>query len=133
MMLVQTDKAIINPSKSAIGLKTAFNIFAKWGCSNEQMQSILRVSRAAFYKYREQPASARLNDDQLERISYILNIHGALRVVFSNPENVYGYMKMANDNSYFSGKSPLELISSGSFASLYEVFKQVDAMRSGQW
>ncbi|MFT5758643.1 MAG: hypothetical protein ACI9LM_003389 [Alteromonadaceae bacterium] len=132
-MLAQTEKVITNSSKSAVGLKTAFNILAKWQCSNEQMQHILRVSRAAFYKYREQPASARLSDDQLERISYILNIHATLRVVFSNSENVYGYMKMANGNPYFSGRTPLDIISSGSFASLYEVFKQVDVMRGGQW
>ncbi len=39
-----------------------------------------------------------------------LNIHQALRIVFENPANQYGFMKMKNHNPYFSGRSPLEVI-----------------------
>ncbi len=135
-MAAQTTKPLTQKpkaSKASVGLKAVFTIFAKWGCSNEQIQHILRISRAAFYKYREQPESARLSEDQLERISYVLNIHATLRMVFSNNENIYGYMKMPNHNPYFEGKAPLDIISSGSFGSLYEVFKRIDSMRGGQW
>lgn len=120
-------------SKASVGLKTVLNILAKWGCNNEQIQHIIKVSRAALYKYRDDPSSAKLSDDQMERLSYILNIHSSLRLVFSNPENVYGFMKMPNNNPYFEGRAPLDIISTGSFSSLYEVFKRVDTMRGGSW
>jgi hypothetical protein len=42
-------------------------------------------------------------------------------------------MAMKNNNPYFNGNSPLALISTGKFGTLYEVFKRIDAMRNGQW
>ncbi|GAA5135444.1 MbcA/ParS/Xre antitoxin family protein [Thalassotalea piscium] len=118
---------------NAAGLKAVLNIFKKWECSNEQIQKILSVSRAALHNYKHNPEKAKLTADQLERISYILNIHATLRTVFSNPENQYGFMKMPNNNPYFNGKTPLALIATGKFGILYEVFKRIDTMRGGAW
>lgn len=117
----------------ASGLKAALNILEKWGCNAEQMQAILRLPRATFYKYRSHPESARLDQDQLTRISYLLNIHQALRIVFDNPDNVYGFMTKRNHNAYFHGRAPLDVIGKGDFAALYETFKRVDHLRSGLW
>ncbi len=74
-----------------------------------------------------------LSDDQLERVSYLLNIHQALRIVFSNPANVSGFMGLKNHNDYFAGRTPLEIINSGKFGDLYEVARRVDALRGGLW
>lgn len=115
------------------GFKAALNILQKWGCNATQQQAILGLPKATYYKYRQKPEAAQLGSDQLERISYLLNIHASLSTLFENPENRYGFMAMNNHNPYFNGKSPLELISSGSFGALYETFKRVDAMRGGQW
>lgn len=117
----------------ANGLKAAFTILEKWDCSPEQAQAILRLPRATFYKYRSHPESARLDKDQLTRISYLLNIHQALRIVFDNPENVYGFMAKRNHNPYFNGRTPLEIIEGGDFAALYETFKRIDSLRGGLW
>jgi hypothetical protein len=46
-----------------------------------------------------------------KRLSLILNIHEALRLLFKNPLNVYGYMTMINNNTPFYGKQPVELAS----------------------
>lgn len=116
-----------------VGLKTALAIMEKWGCSADQQQAILRLPKATYYKYKSVPESARLDKDQLTRISYLLNIHQALRIVFENPENVYGFMRMQNHNPYFHGRAPLHVIESGDFAALYETFKRIDALRGGLW
>lgn len=115
------------------GLKTVFNILEKWGCSAEQVQAILRLPKATYYKYRSEPESARLDRDQLTRISYLLNMHQALRIVFENPENVYGFMGKRNHNPYFHGRAPLDVIAGGDFAALYETFKRIDTLRGGLW
>lgn len=117
----------------AAGLKTALAILDKWQCSAEQIQRILQISKAAYYKYRHDPACASLSQDQVERISYLLNIHASLRLLFDNPQNVYGFMSLPNNNPYFNGASPLQVISSGEFAALYETFKRIDALRGGMW
>lgn len=111
------------------GLKVAFNILDKWGCSPEQEQAILALKRSSYYTYRDNPNTARLSQDQIERISHVLNMHAALRLVFDNPENVYGFMAMPNHNAYFNGKTPLELIATGSFGALYEVSRRINALR----
>jgi len=119
--------------KSISGLKAAFNILDKWGCTADQAQAILRLPKATYYKYRNDPESARLDRDQLTRISYLLNMHQALRIVFENPENVYGFMRKRNHNPYFHGRAPLEVIESGDFATLYETFRRIDTLRNGLW
>lgn len=109
------------------------NILDKWGCSAAQKQAILGITKSSFHRYQKNPNTISLSSDQLERLSYLANIHQALRIVFSNPDNVYGFMGMTNNNPYFNGRTPLSIITTGSFGSLYEVFKRIDSMRSGQW
>lgn len=116
-------------SPELVAVRTAMKIMDKWGCSPEQQQNILQLPKATFYKYKGDANKASLSKDQLTRISYLLNIHAALRIVFSNPENVYGFMKMSNHNSFFNGSSPLSLIEDGDFGRLYEVAKRVDVLR----
>lgn len=119
---------------AAIGLKTAVSILDKWNTSTQVVQDVLRISRATYFKAKKGDLlEITLDDDQLDRISMIMNIHAALRIVFDNPENVYGFMSMANENVFFNGSTPLECIKSGSFMALYETFKRIDALRSAQW
>jgi len=131
MMAQQETVSSTKKNSDLIVIKAAFNILDKWQCTPEQQQNILQVSRAAFYKYHGDDASVSLSKDQRERISYLLNIHAALRIVFDNPANVYGFMRMTNHNPYFNGETPLNLISSGNFGVLYEVAKRIDALRGG--
>src|SRR5690606_1035940 len=75
------------------GLRAALNVLDKWGAASEQACRILRISRSTYTraKQRESAWSVGLDSDQLQRISMVLNIHAALRLIFDNPENVYGF------------------------------------------
>lgn len=84
-------------------------------------------------KQREAEWSVGLDSDQMQRISFVLNIHAALRMVFDNPENVYGFVTMANDNHFFNGRTPLEVMSQGDMISLYETYRRIDVLRGSQW
>lgn len=122
------------PAQAAqVAIGTALNIMDKWSCSEKEKMALLGVGRSTLHKYQAAPASARLSPDLLERISYLLNIHAVLRILFENPENVYGFMRMPNHNSFFNGKAPLELLSSGLVSSLYEVHRHLDGIRDGQF
>ncbi len=35
--------------------------------------------------------------------------------------------------SFFNGKTPLDIISTGLFGNLYEVYRRIDSMRNRQW
>jgi len=122
-----------NSNHAGIALKAVLNVFDKWGCSSTEKQAVLGMSSSSFFRNAKNPLNAKLSHDQVERISYVLNIHQALRLVFSNKENIYGFMRMENNNPYFNGNTPLSIIATGAFGALYEVFKRVDVMRGGQW
>ena len=116
-----------------VGLKVVLNILNKWQCSEAEKQALLGIKRSTLHKYQDDPQSARVTHDLSERVSYLLNIHHALRLLFSNPENVYGFVRLENQNPPFNGLTPLHFMQSGRCAALYEVFRHVDGLRGGQW
>lgn len=117
------------------GLRTALRILDKWDASSEQACRILRISRSTYTRAKQTGSewSVGLDMDQMHRISFVLNIHAALRTVFDNPDNVYGFPSMENDNEFFNGRKPLDIMSQGDIVSLYETFRRVDALRGAQW
>lgn len=117
------------------GLRTALRILDKWDASSEQACRILRISRSTYTRAKQTGSewSVGLDMDQMQRISFVLNIHAALRTVFDNPDNVYGFPSMNNDNEFFNGRKPLDIMAQGDFVSLYETFRRVDALRGAQW
>ncbi|MBC3335307.1 hypothetical protein HU732_03305 [Pseudomonas proteolytica] len=117
------------------GLRAAVSILEKWRASSDQACRILRISRSTYTRARQRYAawSVSLDADQMQRISFVLNIHATLRMVFDNPENVYGFPAMPNDNLFFNGRSPLEIMAQGDMISLYETFRRIDVLRGAQW
>lgn len=117
------------------GLRAAVGIIEKWAASSEQACRILRISRSTHTraKQRDPGWSVALDADQMQRISFVLNIHAALRLVFDNPDNVYGFPAMVNHNEFFNGRAPLEIMSQGDMISLYETFRRIDVLRGAQW
>ncbi|MEK1942083.1 MAG: antitoxin Xre-like helix-turn-helix domain-containing protein [Pseudomonas sp.] len=125
----------ISKTQGVIGLRAALNILEKWQASVEQVGQILRISRSTYTRARQGDSqwTVSLDADQLQRISLVLNIHAALRLVFDNPENVYGFVTMTNHNTFFSGRTPLAVMAQGDMIALYETFRRIDALRGGQW
>jgi len=116
-----------------VGLRTAAQIMERWNATQDDMARILRVSRSSINRAKSKLESITLDDDQLDRISYVLNIHAALRTLFDNPENVTGFMTMKNHNEFFNGRTPLEVIVNGGYVGLYETHRRIDALRGGMW
>lgn len=122
-------------SQCVVGLRAALNVLDRWKASSEQACRILRISRSTYTRARQGDAqwAIGLDFDQMQRISLVLNIHAALRLMFDNPENVYGFPAMENRNEFFNGRTPLEIMAQGDMISLYETFRRIDALRGAQW
>jgi uncharacterized protein (DUF2384 family) len=114
-------------------VSTALNIMDKWSCSEKEKMALLGIGRSTLHKYQAAPTSARLTPDLIERISYLLNIHAVLRILFENPENVYNFVRMPNKNPFFNGRAPIEILASGLVSALYEVHRHLDGIRDGQF
>jgi hypothetical protein len=134
-MAVPLKEQALTKAHCVTGLRAAVGILEKWNASSDQACHILRISRSTYTRARQHDPSwsVALDSDQMQRISFVLNIHAALRLVFDNPENVYGFPAMANHNEFFNGRSPLEIMAQGDMISLYETFKRIDVLRGAQW
>lgn len=110
--------------QSGVILRTALRILEKWKATTEQAISILRVSRSSISRI-QQGKGVELDCDQLERASIVLNCHASLRLVFDNPENVYGFVGMENHNDFFNGRKPLEIMAQGDLMPLLETYKRI--------
>ncbi|WP_460122990.1 antitoxin Xre-like helix-turn-helix domain-containing protein [Pseudomonas sp. S2_C03] len=134
-MAVALQPSAFTKNQCVTGLRAAVGILEKWRASSEQACRILRISRSTYTRARQHDPdwSVALDADQMQRISIVLNIHAALRLVFDNPENVYGFPSMNNDNEFFNGRSPLEIMAQGDMISLYETFRRIDVLRGAQW
>ncbi len=134
-MVAAPQTPTFSKEQCAAGLRVAVGILEKWRASGEQSCNVLRISRSTLARAKQSDSSWSLNldTDQMQRVSLVLNIHAALRLVFDNPENVYGFAQMANHNEFFSGRAPLDVMAQGDMISLYETFRRIDALRGAQW
>lgn len=95
--------------ENRIGLNAAIKIMTKWGCTTSEISDILTINKSLLQNQNSNK-DINLNNVQLNNISHILNIHAALRTIFSNPDNIYGFMSFKNHNKPFNGSSPLHYI-----------------------
>lgn len=90
-----------------VGMITAMRILEKWNCNQQQFQTLLMLPE----NYNDIDLEKMcFSQDQVERVSYILNIHAGLSTLFSNPENIYGFMNMVNYNEPFNGTKPIDIL-----------------------
>ncbi|USX37990.1 hypothetical protein NH673_06500 [Pseudomonas putida] len=116
----------------AVGLRAAIRIIDGWQATQSQARKILRISASTYQRARREGGFApRLDRDQQQRLGLVLGIHSALRKVFDNPENVRGFPRFQNENLFFEGRSPLEVISQGDMISLYETFRRIEQLQLG--
>lgn len=118
---------------SAVAVKTFGNIARAWGLDvREQRAALGNVSKQTLYNWRDRPERARLSDDQLDRVSYLLGIYKALHVLFTRPEQADSWIRRPNAAMPFGGKPAADLMFSGRIEDLIRVRRYLDAAR-GAW
>lgn len=108
-------------------IQSAVTILKKWGCITSQINDVLSLAKQGKNHKGSQTDNDPLSSIQLTRASYILTIDSLLRSTFTNPDNINGFMSMKNNNAYFSGKAPIELMEQNSGKDVEEVASQVIA------
>lgn len=111
------------------GMKAVFALAALWKLDNEQLRVLLgEPSERTLYNWKAGKV-ALPSRDTMSRIGYLLGIHRALRTLFSNPENVYGWVSRSNAD--LGGQSPLQRMLGGEVMDLAYVRQYLDALRGG--
>jgi hypothetical protein len=114
--------------KNAIALKAFFGITHQWRLTAEQERTLLGVPRATFYRWKQQQNGS-LAADTLERISYILGIYKALRILLPDLKSANQWIHKANSAPLFNGRCALEKLMKGHVIDLADVRRYLDAER----
>jgi uncharacterized protein (DUF2384 family) len=118
---------------SAPAVRAFVKIAAAWQMDlAEQRAALGGVSRQTIYNWREHPERARLSDDQLDRISYLLGVYKALQILFTRPEQADSWIRRPNSSVPFGGRPAADLLFSGRMLDLVRVRRYLDGAR-GAW
>lgn len=113
----------------ATALTAFFSITAAWGLTAEEERTLLgSPPRSTFFKWKSERAS-KLSSDTLERISYVMGIYKALRILLPTQEAAHAWVKKPNRGRGFGGKSALERMLAGRVIDLADVRRYLDAER----
>lgn len=131
MIPIQSSSKVDNEQVQT-AFKVVLNIFDKWQCTTEEALTLLGLKRSTWFKYKGSPEKASFSHDLIERISYILNIHAALRILFSKPESVYGWVRKPNKAPFYNGRSAMDIMMQGRVVDLWAIASRLNAERGGK-
>ncbi|MBV9112433.1 MAG: DUF2384 domain-containing protein [Hyphomicrobiales bacterium] len=122
---------------SAPALRTFLAIADLWGLSEEQRLLVLGLpSRSTYYNWcrlAREHGSFTLSVDTLTRISAVFGIHQALGILYPNERLGVAWLRGPHNAPVFGGRSPLDLVTSGSQDALLTVRRFLDGARGGQY
>lgn len=104
-------------------------LFAKWNVSDVDAAVILGGLAPKTFRRWKVGDYGRVNRDLADRMSNLLGIHKALRIIFSEP--VRGYEWVQADNKAFAGKSALTVLKQGGMEDIIRIRRYLDSLRGG--
>lgn len=120
---------------SGPGLRTFLKIADAWQLSELNRRRALGLpSRSTYHGWVAKVRGGNdimLSVDELTRISAVLGIYKALRILFPREEDASRWLRAGNNGVVFGGQTPLALIVSGPQDGLILVRRYLDAWRGG--
>ena len=121
--------APISDAEGAAMFRAVLNLFRLWGVPDEQAASLLDLPPRTYARWKAAGAG-RLGRDGKARLSNLMGIHKALRIIFLDPQRGYDWIKAPN--AAFGGRSALAVMLGGELTDLMRVRRYLDAER-GAW
>lgn len=116
---------------SGAAMRTFLNVAAAWRLTGEQQRALLGwPPESTFYKYKSGQIGA-LSYDTLMRISLVLGIYKALRILYPDKDLADRWVTLPNSNELFGGRPALELMMAAGIDGLFQVRRLLDARRGG--
>ena len=107
-----------------------FNIMAHWRIRDIDARLLLGGVSNGVYCSLKKGQERPLNEDKLTRISYLIGIHRALNIIYSE-ELADRWMRLPNNNRIFRGAPPLEYLVQGGIPAFVTLRKLLDARQDG--
>jgi hypothetical protein len=126
----EADAVEITDDEAAAMARAAVRLFARWGVTDAQAATLLGGLSPRSYARWKVGQTGRLGRDLRARLSNLMGIHKALRVIFNAPERGYAWVRRPNEA--FAGRSALGVMLGGELTDLMRVRRYLDAER-GAW
>jgi hypothetical protein len=120
--------APITDEEAAAMFRAAANLFRLWSVNDEQAAVLLDLPVRSYRRWKAGEIG-RIDRDRRARLSNLLGIHKALRIVFREPQRGYAWVQAANDA--FGGRTALNVMLGGELTDLMRVRRYLDAERGG--
>ena len=121
--------APITDEEAAAMFRATLTLFRHWDLLDEQAAMLLDLPVRTFRRWKA-GSPGRIDRDGKARLSNIMGIHKALRIIFSDPRRGYAWIKAPNDA--FANRSALDVMLGGELTDLMRVRRYLDAER-GAW
>lgn len=130
---VATDPGVFVPApitdeEAGAMLRAALALFQRWDLSDTEAAVLLDLPGRSYARWKA-GRTGRIDRDQRARLSNLMGIHKALRILFSEPERGYTWVRKPNDT--FGGSSALEVMLGGELTDIMRVRRYLDAERGG--
>lgn len=110
--------------------RAAVNLFRRWQLTEDQACILLGgISQRTFTRWKAGEIG-RLSRDLKARLSNLMGIHKALRIIFRDPQRGYGWVQQRNQA--YAGHSALDVMLGGELTDIMRVRRYLDAER-GAW
>ena len=118
----------ISDAEADAMFRASMNLFKLWGLSDTEGAILLDLPLRTFSRWKS-GAPGRIDRDQRTRLSNLMGIHKALRIIFREPDRAYAWIR--TPNAVFSGRSALDVMLGGELTDLMRVRRYLDAERGG--
>ena len=118
----------ITDEEGSAMFRAAVNLFKQWSLTDEEAAVLVDMPVRTYRRWKAGEIG-RLSRDGKARLSNIMGIHKALRMVFRDPQR--GYDWISAENAAFGGKSARQVMLNGELTDLMRVRRLLDSGRGG--
>lgn len=108
--------------------RAAVRLFGHWDLTDEQAATLLDMPVRSYRRWKA-GEQGRIDRDGKARLSNLMGIHKALRIIFEDATRGYRWVKAPNEA--FGGRPALEVMLGGELTDLMRVRRYLDAERGG--
>lgn len=118
----------ITDDEAGAMFRAAVNLFRFWSLTDEEAATLLDLPVRTYRRWKAGEIG-RIDRDGKARLSNLMGIHKALRIVFREPQRGYGWI--GAPNAAFCGRSAKDVMLGGELTDLMRVRRYLDAERGG--
>ena len=120
--------AAITDAEGAAAFRAVLNLFRLWSVTDENAAILLDLPIRSYRRWKAGEIG-RIDRDAKARLSNLMGIHKALRIIFREPQRGYAWIQAPN--AAFGGRTALEVMLGGELTDLMRVRRYLDSERGG--